>query len=599
VRLFWKCALTPFLLVAATTAGALDLRGDEQDLRLGAHVEVLHDRSGTLALADVVGAGEGFAPPRAHPDLNFGYTDDVVWLRLPVRSRADEAQEWRIEFQYASVDRIDLYDVSAQSTVHQQGGDTMPFAARSQAHRNPVFVLRLAPGEDRTLYFRAHSQGSLTLSSSLWALAAFHRHSEAGYAANALYFGTAIALAAYNLLLFTMLRERTILLYVAFVLSFATGLASVTGFGQQFLWPDAVRFGNRILAVGFALSSLLAALYARAYLDTGRYTPRWHRVLGVLALAHALVLAIALVGPLRLSFQLMSIGGVLNAILILTCGAFCMWWRVPGARVLVLAWSALLLGALLMSLRNFGILPTNFITANAMPIGSGLEMLLLSFGLAARFNELKRQKAEAQAALLEVQQASLRAAREHERLLEQRVAERTDQLEAANARLRELASHDALTGLPNRAALDAHLEAAVERERAQLRVLLIDLDGFKPINDRYGHATGDRVLSLVAQRIRDCVGAGDFAARLGGDEFVVLTRLGEREAEVRALSDRIRDAVATPIALDDGVVRITASIGIAGSDSDNADARALLMRADRAMYAAKAAGGDRVLFASG
>ncbi|MBL0029920.1 MAG: diguanylate cyclase [Rhodanobacteraceae bacterium] len=589
--------LACILLLPIGRARALDLVGDERDLRMGQVATVLHDVDSRWNLQDVIARTAEFAPPRDHPDLSFGYSTDTIWMRLPVQSRATGEQAWRIEFEYATVDRIDAYFVSARGTDHQQSGDRVPFAARSYPHRNAVFTLRLKPGERGVLYLRASSLGTMTLSSAIWSEQAFRAHSEAQYTANALYVGAALALALYNLLLFAVLRERSILLYVAFVLCFATAVAAMTGLGAQFLWPNAVDLGNRMLGIGFAASSLLAAIYARVYLDTARHAPHWHRVLGVLSGAHAVVLVVAMVGPIRPAFQLMSAGGVLNAILIFSCGLVCAWRGVPGARILVLAWFALLFGALLTSLRNFGLIPNNLLTANAMPIGSGLEMLLLSFGLAARFNELKRQKSEAQALLLESQQAALRQVREHESALERHVAERTEQLEAANVRLRELALHDPLTGLANRTALDAHFTAAFAQRRDHLRVLLIDLDGFKHVNDRYGHGIGDRVLAQIAQRIRDCVGHDDIAARLGGDEFVVVTPDARSEIAVRVLSDRIRDAVAVPITLDDGVVRITASIGVAGLDTDTADARDLLMRADRAMYAAKVSGGDRVHWA--
>lgn len=582
-----------FSVLWANTTSAVDLDGDERNLRLAPHVQVLRDPGGQRTLADVSDAAAAFAVPARHPDLNFGYTADALWLKLPVQSRAPREQLWRIEFEYATVDHITLYSVGDDGVQQQRSGDRIAFAARSQSHRNPVFLLRLRPGEARVLYVRAESLGSLTLSSAIWSEQAFLPHSQSGYAATALYFGSALALALYNLLLFAILRERSILIYVAFVISFATGVVAVTGFGAQFLWPNALDFGNRLLGVGFAASSLLAALYARSYLDTRRHAPRWHRVLGVLLIAHAAVLAVALFGPIRLSFQLMSAGGVLNAVLIFSCGLHGIWRRIPGARVLTLAWFALLFGALLMSLRNFGILPTNFLTANAMAIGSALEMLLLSFGLAARFNELKRQKAEAQAQLLSAQHEALRVAHDHEQLLAHHVAERTAQLEVANARLRDLAMHDPLTGLANRTALEDYFRDAFAQRRDHLRVLLIDLDGFKHVNDRYGHGVGDRVLAEVARRIRDSGGHNDIAARLGGDEFVVVTPEARSELAVRALSDRIRSSVAMPIRVDDGVVHITASIGVAGLDRDTPDARELLQRADRAMYAAKMSGGNR------
>ena len=308
---------------------------------------------------------------------------------------------------------------------------------------------------------------------------------------------------------------------------------------------------------------------------------------------------VSLVGPLSLSYQLMSASGVLNAVVVLSCGLACAWQQVPGARLLTLAWFALLAGAVLMALRNFGILSTNVITANGMLVGSALEMLLLSFGLAARFNELKRQKVQAQAETLAMQQQSLHVSREHERLLELRVAERTAQLEAANARLSDLALHDPLTGLANRSALDVHLLNALSHDRGAsgdqpLQLLMIDLDGFKPVNDHHGHAVGDRLLKQIAQRIRSCVRGGDLAARLGGDEFIVVCGHATSDDDVRMLCERVRAAIAAPLAFEGGVMRITASIGVATAGPGRIDERELLMRADRAMYQAKAAGGDCV-----
>jgi two-component system, sensor histidine kinase LadS len=119
-----------------------------------------------------------------------------------------------------------------------------------------------------------------------------------------------------------------------------------------------------------------------------------------------------------------------------------------------------------------------------------------------------------------------------EQELEGRVSERTRELADANARLREsqqalhhLAYHDNLTGLANRALMDDRIAQAIERARRNLSmvaVLLVDLDRFKPINDSYGHATGDEVLKSIATRLKDCVRGSDTVARIGGDEFVVV-----------------------------------------------------------------------------
>ena len=139
------------------------------------------------------------------------------------------------------------------------------------------------------------------------------------------------------------------------------------------------------------------------------------------------------------ALQLMSSVGLISTVLLVT-GLICVARRVPGARIFVLAWLALLIGGSLLALRNFGLIPSNFVTVNAMQIGSAMEMQLLSLGLAARFNQLKRLQEKAQ-------KQALAAALQQEKVLEQRVAERTEALAEANARLEAQAMQDPLTGL--------------------------------------------------------------------------------------------------------------------------------------------------------
>ena len=147
------------------------------------------------------------------------------------------------------------------------------------------------------------------------------------------------------------------------------------------------------------------------------------------------------------------------------------------------------------------------------------------------------------------------------------------------------ASHDELTGLPNRAQLLDRLSdaLAVATDPAEVMVLFCDLDGFKAINDTHGHAAGDAVLAMVAKRLRDLVRTGDLVGRLGGDEFVILpTALDRRGAQ--ALAERARVVLAQPVPWEDHLLQVNASIGIATGRSS---AAATLRAADAAMYEEK------------
>ncbi len=173
---------------------------------------------------------------------------------------------------------------------------------------------------------------------------------------------------------------------------------------------------------------------------------------------------------------------------------------------------------------------------------------------------------------------------------------------------RHAANHDALTGLPNRAYLSAHIAAlAADREQngtqrggaeTSVAVLVLDLDGFKEVNDSLGHPVGDQVLVAIAQRLKGCLRDGDFAARLGGDEFAILM-IGPSADAVRnaaGLSNRLIATVGRDIDVDGHIIRIGCSIGVALCPPAALDADPALKQADAALYRAKRAGKGRMAF---
>jgi diguanylate cyclase (GGDEF)-like protein len=154
------------------------------------------------------------------------------------------------------------------------------------------------------------------------------------------------------------------------------------------------------------------------------------------------------------------------------------------------------------------------------------------------------------------------------------------------------ANHDPLTGLANRALFDeilGHQLAICKRTEAPLSLVCIDLDGFKPVNDVHGHATGDELLCMVAARIKESIRASDLAARLGGDEFaVILLHAGSENAQTVAA--KLMQALSAPYTIGPLAIVISASVGVAGYPEEGTSSEALAAHADRAMYAAKAAG---------
>jgi len=163
----------------------------------------------------------------------------------------------------------------------------------------------------------------------------------------------------------------------------------------------------------------------------------------------------------------------------------------------------------------------------------------------------------------------------------------------AEEKIRHLAHHDALTGLPNRVLLRDRLEQAIaqaQRNRTQMGVMLLDLDRFKTINDTFGHEAGDDALLAVAERLRASVRRVDTVARLGGDEFVVVLPSIRGAVDAEQVARKIIESMTEPLAIRDETVSVSVSIGVSICPADGTDTTALMKRADLAMYRAKQKG---------
>jgi diguanylate cyclase (GGDEF)-like protein len=174
--------------------------------------------------------------------------------------------------------------------------------------------------------------------------------------------------------------------------------------------------------------------------------------------------------------------------------------------------------------------------------------------------------------------------------LEQKVQERTAELSNANQHLQFLATHDNLTGLPNRILFFDRLEQAIKKSRRQKRrfaLFFIDLDDFKRINDSFGHIVGDQVLQAVAKVLDHAVRDSDTVARLAGDEFMIILDDVRAISDIEAVARKINKAVSQPIDVPQETVIMTVSIGISLFPEHGEDAETLLRKADAAMYHVK------------
>ncbi len=587
----WCCIGTSLAAVRLTPGAA--------SIALGKEVAILEDASGKLSLEEVKLRAAEFNALNMQGDavINFGYSASAWWLRFTVEAEPTP-RDMLLEVAFPTLDRVDYFGPNGE---HLSAGDRLPFATRPVPHRNFVFPLYLDGAKPGTVWLRIVSEGTLTIPLQLWQAEAFWQNSHAGYTVHSVFLGMLLALALYNLLQWLSLRDPTYFTYVLFVVGMAVGLQSLSGLGNEFLWPGWPGWGNLTFVFGFAAAGLFGALLTRGFLDTQRRMPRVDGAVIGLAVLFALCMLIPLVAPYRLAAILTTFTGISFSLLVVLVGVRSWRAAAPGAGSFVLAWAMLLLGVVVFGLGNLNILPSTIFSSYAIQTGTVLELLLLSFALADRTNGLRREADAAQNEALASEQQLVGDLKRSAARLERRIVERTEELEKANAQLRvhkselqALAHMDALTGLANRLLFDARLQQSMQQVRrghGQIAVLLIQIDDFSTMSDRYGHAIGDELLMNMSERFRAVVREVDTVARLEGEEFgIVLTALGS-SSDAERVAEKLVNNLAAPIRVLGMLLDVSVSVGVAKFPGGDLSLPELLRQADQAKRAAKEFGG--------
>jgi diguanylate cyclase (GGDEF)-like protein/PAS domain S-box-containing protein len=161
-----------------------------------------------------------------------------------------------------------------------------------------------------------------------------------------------------------------------------------------------------------------------------------------------------------------------------------------------------------------------------------------------------------------------------------------------------LTQHCPLTDLPNRILFGDRLRQAIlnaKRARTKFGLLFVDIDGFKPVNDRYGHGVGDMLLQRIGKRMKQCIREADTVARIGGDEFVAILPVVNDAEDAISIAEKLRQSIEEPFAVENCILVVSASIGVAVYPGDGLDEQTLQVNADHAMYQAKSRGGNAVV----
>lgn len=573
-------------------ASPLLLGDQEAGISMNGAILYVEDAAHTLTIQDLL-----TQPPQwtKNDDKTFNksYNESSWWLKVDIDNPTDDSLSRLLEISYAVLDYIDVYIVEDQRILKEYNlGDKHPYHKRVYDHRNFIVPIEWAPQQKLSVYLRVETTSAVQVPLTLWDEETFFGFDTTRTILQGIFFGTMIVIAAYNLLIFFVLGERTYLLYVGYVLCMPLFLASLGGYSFRYLWPTFTQWNDQSIIVFLSGVVVFGLAFTRSFLEVHNYSRRIDRALVVFWFGGIVLAISAFFIPYHYNITVLIVWAAGACILALASGCVCWYKGQSTAKYYTIAWTSMLSGGLILALNKAGILPTNLFTEYGTHIGSSLEVVLLSFALAERINAERRMRYEAQ------EQALIATQRANEEL-EGRVHERTRELETLTQQLRDLSNTDQLTGLHNRRHLDTVLGEEWERGKRYnrpLAVILIDIDHFKSVNDTHGHPVGDDCLQEVAKRIKTGVRwPTDFAARYGGEEFCIV--LPETEtAGAMTVAERIRELIQSePVATRNGPLDITISAGVhAIVPAAELKIESLLELADTALYRAKQQGRNRV-----
>lgn len=452
------------LLFSTTQAGAANKvlvlsAEDSVPVSLTEYFDVLEDPSNQLQWGDIQSSEHlsrfqgGHAPDNA---LSYGVTRSTFWLRLRISNPTLQPVQRMIEISNARLSKVEFYSQDPNASTGYKGvttGMLEPFASRAYPNRFFVFPIELAPHTTQDLYWKVQSNAPLAIPAKLWIPEKFYSHERTDYQVQSIYFGMCIAMVLFNLLLLVALKDSIYFYYVLLISCTAVSLASFNGLAKEYLWPNASVWSDVATYFGFCYCILSAILFMRKALKTAVVVPR----LDKLMLFFAVLMAVLSVSFLLFQQSLVKLGLVLfglSALSVLGTAVYCAKLRQRSAYLFLGAFGFLIAGILISILRGLNLVPLSPFTVNGMQWGSSLEMILLAFALADRFNQMRYEKEDAQQAALEAEQRLVGSLKRSEMELETRVAQRTNDLMLALENSKELRMRAEASGREANVALE-------------------------------------------------------------------------------------------------------------------------------------------------
>lgn len=554
--------------VAADPVSAdIGLNNPLSKISLGQYSEILEDPQGifTIEAVSQEPVRKRFRPNNKS-NISLGMTRSTYWIRFRLPAESTLSNNLIIVCDSATLKEVTLYlplKNHDRDYMEMSGGWKMKTPKQSLGFLMPAFSISPSTDFDQDIYVRVKTPYTMSFQMQVFDILSFQHHSWFLMMLVFLCLGILLSMILYNISLSLFLKDRNYFIYVLYMFFQLVYQITLTGAGHMVNASLGGWLLNNLVPSA-SIMTFMAALFSREFNFTKQNAPVHYWLLNAVMAAAGITALIAWAGLPFHANQLIHIIALLLILIVLSTGITVALKGYKPALYFIIAWSAMLIGAAIFTLRGLGLLTANAITFYSILIAAALESIFLSIALANRIRILQDER---------------------------------NLLETEKINLSRESTSDALSGLYNRRYFDRLLPRQVEKSHFMgqpLSLLVIDMDNMKRYNDTYGHQEGDRLISGIGQAILSSIRVNDWACRYGGEEFVVIMP-GTDIKDGRMVGTRISDSFKAlrfrPRA--DLELQWTISIGVSQL-IPNETAASLFNRADQALYKAKDRGRDRI-----
>lgn len=486
-------------------------------------------------------------------NLTFGINSNPVWLYLQIDNLSEKTERHRLVSGISWIDYLDLYFENSltKSSVYN-AGDRVSGAPHNVPGIGIAFDLELTPGTNN-VFLRAETVDSIIFPIRLISPDQITQTYSSTYIYYGLIYGFLLALIIINMMFYRILGNKVYLYYSLAVASFVIINIGYTGYGIYWLWSDSPGFQNYAVLSFLVIYSVLFLSFGRYFLHIDTDTPRLNKAIKRYQLAGLILLTLALIYNNQLLVGVVAYFYLAASALLLIILSVFFVKRTDDGKYFLIAIACGMTGIITSDLVVIGVLPFTTLYYHSAEIGITLEATILALALTKniKMREISRIQSE------------------------------------------KLASYDQLTNLHNRRSFYQAISPLLNK-KDPLCLIMIDVDKFKAINDKYGHNVGDQALIIISKRIRSQLRNADIATRWGGEEILVLLPNTAIET-AEQLAERMRKTIEqNPLHVDDIELKLSISLGVA-QFKNQTSVETFIDEADHALMQAKETGRNKVV----